>query len=124
MPVPNIIVGQHVEEAKLQRAREVRREMTPEEGLLWGRLRGKRLGGFHFRRQQPIDGFIVDFYCHQAGLIVEVDGSSHDNREDADAERDRHLCGRGFRVIRVRNEDVRSALEAVLGTIVTACRGK
>jgi very-short-patch-repair endonuclease len=74
--------------------------------------------------QQPIGGFLVDCYCHQAALVVEVDGDVHDTRAEADAQRDRHLRGRGFRVLRVRNEDVRSALGAVLEAIAAACRGE
>jgi very-short-patch-repair endonuclease len=77
MPVKNIIPGQHVTKEKLQRAKELRREMTPAEKILWEELRGSKLG-VHFRRQQVIEGFIVDFYCHKTGLVVEVDGDVHD----------------------------------------------
>lgn len=77
MPEKPIITGQHITSAKAQRARELRREMTPAERLLWARLRANRLQGFHFRRQQIIEPYIVDFYCHQAGLIIEVDGDVH-----------------------------------------------
>jgi very-short-patch-repair endonuclease len=73
MPVKNIIPGQKVTKEKLQRAKELRREMTPAEKLLWNELRANKLG-VHFRRQQVIAGFIVDFYCHKVGLVVEVDG--------------------------------------------------
>ena len=77
MPVKNIIPGQPVTKEKLQRAKELRRDMTPAEKILWQELRGNKLG-VHFRRQQVIAGFIVDFYCHKAGLVVEVDGDIHD----------------------------------------------
>ncbi len=74
----NIVTGQRVKKEKLERAKELRRNMTPAERRLWNELRANRLGGWHFRRQQIIDGFIVDFYCHKAGLIIEVDGPIHD----------------------------------------------
>ena len=77
MPIKNIIPGQRVVKEKLQRARELRREMTPAEKILWQELRGNKLG-VHFRRQQIIAGFIVDFYCHKVGLVIEVDGDIHD----------------------------------------------
>ncbi len=73
----NIVIGQGVQLAKVERARQLRREPTREEALLWERLRRNQLDGLHFRRQQIIDGFIVDFYCHAAGLVVEVDGPIH-----------------------------------------------
>jgi len=77
MPVKNIIPGQRVTKEKLERAKELRRNMTPAEKLLWQEVRAKKLG-VRFRRQQIIAGFIVDFYCHRAALVVEVDGDIHD----------------------------------------------
>jgi very-short-patch-repair endonuclease len=121
MPVRYTVIGQNVKEEIAQRARELRREMTLEERILWQRLRTNRLGGFHFRRQQAIEHFIVDFYCHAAALIVEVDGSIHQQQAEYDAERDRILTARGFRVMRVRNEDVERDLEGVLERIEAAC---
>ena len=84
MPVKNIIPGQIVTEEKLERARELRHDMTPAEKILWGELRGNKLG-VHFRRQHVIAGFIVDFYCHKAALVVEVDGDIHDLQQEEDA---------------------------------------
>ena len=75
MPIKNIITNQKVTKEKLQRAKELRRNMTPAEKMLWGELRANKLG-IHFRRQQIIEGFIVDFYCHKASLVIEVDGES------------------------------------------------
>ena len=113
----NVVVGQDVDSAKAERARELRRHMTREERALWRHLRGNRLGGFHFRRQQIIDGFIVDFYCHARGLVVEVDGGSHLQHAGYDAERDRVLSERGLPVLRLRNEQVSENLEGVLSRI-------
>jgi len=70
MPIKNVIPGQRVAKEKLERARELRREMTLAETILWQELRGNKLG-VHFRRQQVIAGFIVDFYRHKAGLVIE-----------------------------------------------------
>ena len=77
--------------------------MTPAEAILWQHLRTNKLDGLHFRRQEVINGLIADFYCHEAGLVVEVDGAVHEDRTDADAERDRILTGRGLRVLRFTN---------------------
>ena len=122
MPVRNIVIGQNVDRAKVQRAKELRRQMTGEERILWQQLRTNRLEGFHFRRQQVIDGFIVDFYCHTAGLVVEVDGGVHEGQAEYDEERDRLLSARGLRVLRVENRKVREDLPDVLARIVAACR--
>src|SRR5208337_573404 len=61
-----------------ENARQLRRNATIPERMLWNRLRGGRLAGLKFRRQQPIGPYIVDFFCHEVGLVVEVDGRSHD----------------------------------------------
>jgi len=88
MPVKNIIPGQNVTKEKLQRAKELRRDMTPAEKILWQELRANKLG-VHFRRQQVIAGFIVDFYCHKAALVIEVDGDIHDLQQEEDARREK-----------------------------------
>ena len=121
MPVPNIVIGQKVETGKIARARELRRAMTAAEALLWQQLRGNRLNGLHFRRQQVIDGFIVDFYCHAAALIVEVDGGVHEAQTEYDAARDEILSLRGFRILRVSNEEVEQDRKGVLARIAAAC---
>jgi len=117
----HIITGQKINPAKLQQAKELRRNMTPTEKRLWSALRRNQLDGFHFRRQQVIDGLIVDFYCHTAGLVVEVDGPIHDEQVEYDAERSRVLTARGLQVLRVRNEEVMQNLEDVLTRIRAAC---
>ena len=117
MPARNVVVGQRVTEAKATRARQFRREMTPAERVLWRALRGNQRGGLHFRRQQVIDGLIVDFYCHAAGLVVEVDGPVHADQREYDAARDAVLAGRGLRILRVTNADVLHRLEDVLARI-------
>jgi very-short-patch-repair endonuclease len=116
MPVKNIIPGQHVSKAKLQRARELRREMTPAETLLWEELRGNKLG-IHFRRQQVIAGYIVDFFCHKADLVIEVDGRIHEKQKEEDAYRDKVLNEIGLRVVRIQNDEVEKDLTGVVGKI-------
>ncbi len=122
MPVPNIVRGQRVNPGMLDRAKEMRREMTPHERILWHALRRNQLDGHHFRRQQVIDGYIVDFYCHAASLVVETDGPIHDQQRGYDEERDETLARRGLLILRVRNEEVERDLAGVLERIRRACR--
>lgn len=122
MPARNIVIGQKINPAKAQRARELRRNMTPAEKILWQALRTNKLKGFHFRRQQVIDGFIVDFYCHAAGLVVEVDGNIHLQQVEYDIERERVIAARGLRVVRFTNARVEQNLSEVLNQILTACQ--
>jgi len=116
MPVKNIIPGQRVTAQKQQRAKELRRDMTPAEKILWEELRANKLGA-HFRRQQVIAGFIVDFYCHRAGLVIEVDGDVHDLQKEEDERREKALSALGLRVVRFRNDEVVRNLSAVVGKI-------
>jgi very-short-patch-repair endonuclease len=118
--VPNIVRGQCVSEERLQLARELRRELTPQERILWDRVRGQRLG-FKFRRQQVIRGFVVDFYCHRAALVVEVDGAVHADQEEYDASRADAFNQLGIEVIRFYNSEVSGDLEEVLRRIRDAC---
>jgi len=94
--------------------------MTPSEKVLWTALRGRQVGAAHFRRQCPLGGYVLDFCCPVHRLAIEVDGSVHDGNEDADAIRTEHIESFGYRVIRVRNEQVQSDLTAVLTSIETA----
>lgn len=116
MPVKNIIPGQKVTKEKLERAKELRRDMTPAEKLLWQEVRAKKLG-VRFRRQQIIQGFIVDFYCHKAALVVEVDGDIHDLQKEEDERREKVLSALGLRVVRFRNDEVMRNLSAVVNKI-------
>jgi len=116
MPVKNIIPGQKVTKEKLQRAKELRREMTPAEKLLWQEVRAKKLG-VRFRRQQIIQGFIVDFYCHKAALVIEVDGDIHDLQQDEDGRREKALRELGLRIVRFGNDEVVRNVSAVVRKI-------
>ena len=122
-PPKHIVAGQRVDEQKVILSRRLRKEMTPEEDVLWSRLRGQQLSGLKFRRQQIIDGFIVDFYCVRADLVVEVDGPIHDLQRDYDIEREKVLLARGMRILRFRNDEVTADIESVLARIQDACEG-
>ena len=113
----NIVYGKH-DPQKRRRARELRHDMTPAERHLWKWLRAGRLRNHHFRRQQIIDGFIVDFYCHAAGLVIECDGDVHEVQQIYDAGRDEALRRRGLTVLRFRNQQVINDVASVLGEIV------
>ena len=123
MPARNLISGQKVTPEKVQRSKELRREMTREETVLWEHLRANRLAGLHFRRQQVIDGFIVDFYCHAVGLVVEIDGEIHQQQIPYDTERDVIVSARGLRILRIRNHEIWEDLAGVLDRIARGCRG-
>jgi very-short-patch-repair endonuclease len=99
-------------------ARRLRRNLTDAERKLWWRLRDRRLDGWKFRRQAPIEGFIVDFLCIDARLIIELDGGQHAVRVEADARRTAILEVAGFHVLRFWNNDVLTNLDGVLEEVV------
>ncbi|GAB4457711.1 MAG: hypothetical protein Kow0031_38450 [Anaerolineae bacterium] len=103
-----------------QRARDLRREMTPAEEVLWQALRGKKLAGLKFRRQHPIDRCIADFYCATGKLVIEIDGGIHTTQRERDADRTEFLQQRGYRLIRFQNEQVLNELDDVLAAILAA----
>jgi very-short-patch-repair endonuclease len=102
-----------------ERARALRKAMTPAERKLWSRLREMKTRGFHFRKQAPIGRFIADFCCHSARLIVEVDGGQHSNATERanDARRTEWLMSQGYRVLRFWNNEVLGNVEGVVATI-------
>jgi very-short-patch-repair endonuclease len=101
------------------RARELRKSMTPQEVKLWVHLRSWRSRGYHFRRQVPRDGRILDFVCLRRRLILEVDGGQHnfDYHATQDKARDSHFSRQGFKVLRFWNSDVDTNLDGVLEMI-------
>lgn len=103
-------------------ARQMRYVPTPAEDALWQRLRNRQVGGAKFRRQYAIEHFIVDFVCMERRLIVEVDGSVHDDQTEYDADRQAVLESKGFRVLRFSNKDVFRAMPATLAAILEALR--
>lgn len=99
-------------------ARQMRHERTEAEDLLWQRLRDRQLEGYKFHRQHAVDRFIVDFFCSSAGLIIEVDGTVHQQQVEADQERERILIDLGFRIIRFTNTQVLEQTGLVLQKIL------
>jgi very-short-patch-repair endonuclease len=106
----------------LNRARRLRRNSTDAEDFLWRLLRGRRFGGYKFRRQAPIGGYFVDFYCHEAAVVVELDGGGHNEepQEEKDKKRDATLRKKGLNILRFWNHDVFQRTEAVLQSIWNA----
>lgn len=106
-----------IPEALLERARQLRKSQTPPEAKLWTCLRGRRLNGAKFRRQHNIGQFIADFYCHQAQLVIELDGPIHNQLKARDTERDAWMRANGLNVLRFENDCVQNDLITVLEEI-------
>ena len=107
-PLPSLV---------LEQAKRLRSSMTDAERRLWQYLRAGRLGGFKFRRQHPVPPYIVDFCCVERRLVIELDGSQHN--EVVDAERSRNLQSQGWRVVRYWNNEVLLQTEAVVMAILS-----
>ena len=97
-------------------ARELRKQQTSAEDLLWQLLRDRRLLGFKFRRQHQIGDYIADFFCREANLIIECDGAIHDRNEawHHDQNRDAYMINQGFRILRIANERILNDTQNVL----------
>ncbi|MEP0233189.1 DUF559 domain-containing protein [Roseibium sp.] len=104
-------------------AKRLRKQMTPEEKRLWQVIRAHRLGGIAFRRQMPIDGFIVDFAAPSRKVIVELDGSQHADNDavEADHLRDARLEALGWTTLRFWNSEVQRDLDGVCRRILAVC---
>jgi very-short-patch-repair endonuclease len=100
-----------------QLARELRNNSTPSEVLLWKHLKGKQIRGYDFHRQKPLDQYIVDFFCSELMLAIEIDGDSHDYKEREDQRRQNRLESLGVRFLRFYDHDVKQNMEGVLTTI-------
>ena len=99
---------------------QLRRQMTPSETKLWECLRANRLQGLAFRRQQIIGGFIVDFYCRAARLVIECDGAVHLAQAEYDTERDAIIASYNLHVLRFTNDQIDHDLPTVLSEITQA----
>lgn len=97
----------------IERARRLRSTQTRAESLLWQRLRRRKLAGIKFRRQHPIETFIVDFACIEKSLVIEIDGEYHDRTYEQDQHRQQQLEAAGWRVVRFSNADVLENVESV-----------
>ena len=118
---PNLVrlVGarRDIPEVLLQKAKELRQKQTPAEQMLWQCLRANQLHGAKFRRQHNIGQYIVDFYCHAAKLVIELDGGIHELQKDRDSDRDTYLKSNGLQVLRFPNEEITQNLPQALQTI-------
>lgn len=103
-----------------QPARELRKNMTAAERKLWSKIRRKQLNGLQFYRQKVIGNYIVDFYCHKAKLVIEIDGGQHFTREgrESDQSRDKYLRDLGLSILRFNNHEVLTNIEGVVGEII------
>jgi very-short-patch-repair endonuclease len=98
-------------------ARRLRVDATRAEKLLWQELRGRRLDGWKFRRQEPIDRYVADFVCNDARLVIEIDGPGHQDRVEQDAARSAVIEAYGYRVLRIADSAVLDDLAGVLAQI-------
>ena len=101
----------------IDHARELRRNMTETEKILWSYLRKNQLRGMHFRRQHPYGIYILDFYCFEKDVVIEIDGMIHLKRHEYDNERTEYLESSGLKVIRFRNDDIKERIEWVIAKI-------
>ncbi|HFK5793590.1 endonuclease domain-containing protein [Enterobacter asburiae] len=102
----------------MERSKQLRKQMTPEELRLWYLLRDRRFFGYKFRRQMPIGTYIVDFACFKAKLIVELDGGQHMEKEVYDLRRTTFLNANGWDVLRFWNNEFRANEEEVMMVIL------
>ena len=98
-------------------ARDLRNNSTLSEILLWMKLKGKQMGGYDFHRQKPIDNYIVDFFCGELMLAIEIDGRSHDYKVTGDRERQTKLETLGVHLLRFTDYEVKKDINAVLKVI-------
>jgi very-short-patch-repair endonuclease len=105
------------------RGRQLRQASFVPERLLWGRVRNSRIG-IKFRRQVPLGPYVVDFFCVEAGLIVELDGRSHDETGQGDLQRQAFLESKGWRVMRFSNDTVVTDLDGVVEAIARQCEAE
>lgn len=108
----------------LIKAKQLRLKLTVSESLLWEKLKGKQILGVKFRRQHPINIFIVDFYCHEYKLVIELDGGIHKSQPEYDNERTRNLEMYGLSVIRFYNSEVEKDIEGVVAKIIKEIQRK
>ena len=100
---------------------ELRNNATDVEQLLWRQLRNRQVEGAKFRRQQPIESYIVDFVCFNKKVIIELDGGQHSENRDYDMQRDICLRSNGYTVLRFWNNDVIENVEGILEVIRQHC---
>jgi very-short-patch-repair endonuclease len=105
-------------------ARILRKRMTLPEKLLWEKLNRKQISGVRFRRQHPIDFFIVDFYCHEAKLVVEIDGEIHNSSKEYDDGRSAEMERYSIKVIRFTNKEVEEDIDNVINRVKSEIKNR
>ena len=98
-------------------AQKLRMEMTTTEKILWSKLCNKQIDGLRFRNQHPIDRYIVDFYCHEIKLVIEIDGGIHESQKEYDENRDHYLAANNYNVLHFCNEDIQYSINDVFKKI-------
>lgn len=101
----------------IELAKDLRNNMTASEEHLWSALRMKQIGGYKFRCQHPLYRYVLDFYCHEKRLAIEIDGKIHDSRQEYDKYRDEFLQSIGIYTLRIKDEDVLNNMEIVIEMI-------
>jgi very-short-patch-repair endonuclease len=101
------------------KAKELRKDMTKSERILWNYLRRSRQNGMYFRRQHPYGIYFLDFYCFEANLAVEIDGKIHLDQKEYDLEKTKYLESSGLNVLRIENEDIDNRIDWVIELINT-----
>lgn len=99
--------------------KELRREMTPTEKLFWQKISNRQFLNLKFRRQHGIGQYIVDFYCPERKLIIEIDGDSHAETEGYDKKREQYFYSLGYRTVRYTNRDIFNNIEGVFEDLIT-----
>lgn len=105
--------------AIFDRAKELRKHMTPTERILWSKISNKKLG-VKFRRQHPIKNYIVDFYCHTSKIVIEIDGKIHDYQKEYDSGRQAEIEQFGIKVLRFTNQEIYEDIPSVINKIKEA----
>ena len=104
-----------------ERARWLRKNSTLSEILFWNEVKSKKLDGLDFYRQKVIGNYIVDFFCARLNVVIEIDGSTHNNKYEYDARRDKYLRSLGLHVLHIYDEDVKQDMTGVLQIVRNFC---
>jgi len=115
-------ISRETHERLIEQAREFRQNPTKAEAVLWDRLRGRQLGEYKFKRQRVFGPFILDFYCPECKLAIELDGEIHQRQQEYDAQRTERLQSFGVTVLRFNNQDVIDETDQVLEEILELCK--
>jgi len=99
------------------KAKKLRKKMTEAEKILWSKIRNRKVNGMYFRRQHPYGNYILDFFCFEANLVIEVDGLIHLSKHEYDLERTKHLESSGLTIMRFGNADIENRIGLVLEKI-------